>query len=132
MASIDIANVTQRPVFNYNYGDPRVGNYDFTSIYKSYVTEYWRVVNELDLVPHVPPRFLGFYHNPTEVWYYNDVWKICNGSGEDPNCSDSLVVALSIIDHMDYMGVKMGMLLCFSYENNCILRMGSMLNCVKS
>lgn len=98
----------------YNYGDPRVGNDVFASYYKSQVPHTWRVVNQLDIVPHLPPKWLNYHHIATEVWYWNDKYNICNGSGEDPSCSDSQPLAASIQDHIDYMGVDMGFGPCWS------------------
>ena len=30
-------------------------------------------------------------------------FRICNGSGEDPNCSDSQLLDLSVFDHLHYL-----------------------------
>ena len=50
------------------------------------------MVNQRDIVPHLPPRILNFYHVPTEVWFHpTDLkFRVCDGSGEDPKCSSPL------------------------------------------
>lgn len=45
------------------------------------------------------------------MWQHNDAYKVCDDSGEDKSCSDS-VVGTSIADHLMYMGL----------QNNCTQR----------
>jgi len=97
---------------SYIYGMPRVGNVEFAKHYirnahKMGITESWRFVNKRDIVPHVPPELAGFHHPATEIWYWNDSYIQCNGSGEDPNCSDSLDW-YDPGDHGTYFNVNMG------------------------
>ena len=33
-------------------------------------------------------------------------FRICDGSGEDPNCSDSQTLDLSVYDHLHYLGIE--------------------------
>jgi len=92
----------------YNYGLPRVGNENFSDFYRTLVPNTFRVVNGHDVVPHLPPMDLGFYHVPTEVWENPGetlTFKVCNGSGEDPTCSDSQYLDLSIFDHLHYLNL---------------------------
>jgi len=59
----------------------------------------------------MPLGAMGYHHVPTEVWYDNEAsshFKVCNASGEDQSCSDSLTVALSIPDHTEYLGMYTG------------------------
>jgi len=107
LSALNIARVLGVSVSVYNYGDPRVGNQVFADYFDSIVPDLFRVVNENDIVPHLPPRSFGFWHVATEAWYNNNQYTICDGSGEDPTCSDSQI-DLSIPDHVDYMGVLMG------------------------
>ncbi len=60
-----------------------------------------------DIVPHVPPESFGFNHVPVEVWYDepSTSFKVCNDSGEDPTCADS-VLGDSVQDHLDYMAIQ--------------------------
>jgi len=103
-----VNNVSLTPTI-YTYGDPRVGNSDFASYFDSKIGASWRVVNQNDIVPHLPPEILDFYHVSTEVWYESEAYQVCDSSGEDPNCSDSVpFIKWSIPEHVDYMGVQMG------------------------
>jgi hypothetical protein len=65
------------------------------------------VVHYADIVPHLPPKLLSFVHVPTEVWYDepSTSYKVCDGSGEDPTCSDSLLAPISISDHLEYLNL---------------------------
>ena len=40
----------------YTFGSPRVGDLEFVNTVQSYIPDMWRVVNNMDLVPHVPPN----------------------------------------------------------------------------
>jgi Zn ribbon nucleic-acid-binding protein len=93
----------------------------------------WRFVNEADIVPHLPLKpGMDFWHEATEVkslshfhtipslntshphlkkfddlqvWRENSTYvKTCDSSGEDPTCSDSLKISLSVYDHLHYFG----------------------------
>lgn len=91
----------------YNYGLPRVGNQAFSQFYSGLVPNTYRIVNGHDIVPHLPFYSMGFYHVPTEVWENpaeSYSFRICDGSGEDPNCSDSQTLDLSVYDHLHYLG----------------------------
>jgi len=87
------------------FGSPRVGDSTFASAFSQYLGNgnHFRLVNNDDLVPHVPWQLMGFHHISTEAWLHGDSAKICNDSGEDPSCSDS-VFGASIYDHIHYFG----------------------------
>lgn len=59
-------------------GQPRVGNRAFAEgmdkILQS--TGYYRMINNRDIVPHIPFRLMHYVHSGIEVWYpkekYND------------------------------------------------------------
>jgi len=104
LCAVDLADSGYQNVFSYNFGSPRVGNQNFSDYFRTKVPVYWRMTNNHDVVPHLPYQVLGFYHVPTEVWEVETTFKVCNGSGEDPTCSDS-VVGDSIYDHLHYYGV---------------------------
>lgn len=66
----------------------------------------YRVVNDRDLVAHYPPEIFGFYHHvPREIWFSNGYtnFTVCDTSGEDPTCSDSLDF-FDFSDHIHYLG----------------------------
>ena len=52
-----------------NFGQPRVGNRVFAHWYDQLGIKTYRAVNQKDIVPHLPPRFLDFFHIATEVWF---------------------------------------------------------------
>jgi len=107
IAAVNLSSTFNLNLTMYNYGEPRTGNDVFADYYHSQVPSTFRVVNYRDLVPHYPPELIGFHHVATEVWYDGSGnYNICDESGEDPNCSDSIWV-YSIGDHVDYMGVEM-------------------------
>jgi len=88
-----------------NIGQPRVGNQLWASKFHEYIGTSYRIVNKRDLVPHVPPRFFGFHHVSTEIWFPSNFtdFVVCDGSGEDLNCSDSLQM-WNPMDHLYYAG----------------------------
>jgi len=93
----------------YTYGQPRVGNSAFTDLFKRTFNDstMYRLTHGLDPVPHLPPRFAGFYHPNTEVYYdgLNTHYTICDGSGEDPKCADQWLLPLGFTDHVTYLGL---------------------------
>ncbi|KAF5216174.1 hypothetical protein ECC02_011074 [Trypanosoma cruzi] len=129
MANIAAANLMSQnslfpsavKVLLYTFGQPRVGNEAFANwLLASFCRgghELYRVTHKRDVVPHLPPMFVGYLHVPHEVWYDNDgdtVHKNCTDifgtpcsaltANEDPNCSGS-IYPTSIEDHLKYLGV---------------------------
>ncbi|GIQ89417.1 hypothetical protein KIPB_011881, partial [Kipferlia bialata] len=49
-------------VVAYTFGQPRLGNKDFCSLYQSYVQRFFRVTNAKDPVPHAPGMLSGYHH----------------------------------------------------------------------
>jgi len=100
----DITSVT-----HYSFGSPRAGDQAFAAAYASLVPVGYRVTNDADIVPHLPPEDFGYFHITTEVWLHNGTITVCSGTnGEDPSCSDSLLLPDSIYDHLHYFGVAEG------------------------
>jgi len=94
----------------YTYGLPRVGNEAFRGFYSNGSHVSWRVTHNRDPIPSLPPKELfGFRHIQQEVWYTENSssYRLCNGSGEDPKCSDS-VFRYNMLDHTSYLGVVTG------------------------
>eukprot|EP00050_Salpingoeca_kvevrii_P003846 m.236015 g.236015 ORF g.236015 m.236015 type:complete len:311 (+) comp10893_c0_seq8:1162-2094(+) len=90
-----------------DFGSPRVANSVVASfIHDSYGPHTFRVTHYRDIVPHLPPQELGFQHYPREVWYneVSDHYRVCDGTGEDPLCADSIKFLESIPDHLHYLG----------------------------
>eukprot|EP00479_Gromia_sphaerica_P005319 TRINITY_DN16346_c0_g1_i1.p1 TRINITY_DN16346_c0_g1~~TRINITY_DN16346_c0_g1_i1.p1 ORF type:complete len:186 (-),score=21.79 TRINITY_DN16346_c0_g1_i1:89-646(-) len=115
----------------YTFGQPRVGNYAFSQLYDSLLSETYRIVSGRDLVPHVPNCRtnsgipgdpLGYcvpgaaYHAGTEIWY-PDTERVAGGStgilcghrecfggpiNEDEACSNGLILTSNVTDHIRY------------------------------
>jgi hypothetical protein len=46
----------------YNLASPRAGHADFQNFFDSHVNVCYRIVNQWDLVPHLPPSLAGYVH----------------------------------------------------------------------
>ncbi|KAJ3024036.1 hypothetical protein HKX48_007967 [Thoreauomyces humboldtii] len=96
----------------YTYGEPRVGNPAFAAwVYTlPFSSKIYRVTHLADIVPHLPPQFLGFLHHRSEFWI-NSAGTIgtCNdATGEDSHCADSEFFT-NIQDHLlGYFGIPFG------------------------
>lgn len=97
-----------------NFGMPRVGYKDFAKLFHDNVDSSFRVVHFRDIVPHYPLRIkhaFPFHHVGSELWepqkHFNGTLRHCDGSGEDPHCSDSLPIwHWDPADHMNYLGIQ--------------------------
>ncbi len=69
-----ISPIPSNPQAIFSYGAPRVGNRTYTSFLK---VKHYRWVNNNDLVPRVPPRWLGYRHMGQEI-YINRRGRISN------------------------------------------------------
>jgi len=81
-----------------------VGNGNLAAYLHLIVPEVYRVIHYKDLVPHLPPHDFQYLHPPFEV-FYDEAMKnyvVCDSSGEDPKCSDSLAPSYSTNDHTTY------------------------------
>jgi len=91
----------------YTFGLPRVGDAAFSTWFNQNIPQAIHVTHHDDIVPHLPPELFGYHHTPTEVWYTESSglnYKVCNGSGEDPSCADSVsVIDFSVADHLVYL-----------------------------
>ena len=97
-----------------NFGMPRVGNGAFAALFGAAGVAGVRAVHRRDIVPHLPLRAYprtDYHHVATEVWFAAGGWRVCDGSGEDPACADSLEPwQWRPADHNVYLGVR---------NNNC-------------
>lgn len=109
LCAADLASLYKLPVTVYDFGSPRVGNTYFVSYFQSVVHTTYRIVNQADMVPHLPPKNLGFAHLTREVWYLTATqYKLCSDTdGEDPTCSDSVRLPLNIPDHLRYLNIPL-------------------------
>jgi len=100
-------------VIFYDFGSPRVGNQAFANYFATKVANQ-RVVHYNDCVPQVPPQFIdgfNYWHVAYEIWYNlaNTSYKICDSTGEDPSCQDSLKeTELDCNSHLNYLNETLG------------------------
>lgn len=60
-----ISSIPSNPAAIFTYGAPRVGNRSYASVLK---IKHYRWVNNNDIVPRVPPRWLGYRHMGQEIY----------------------------------------------------------------
>jgi predicted lipase len=117
MAALLLANqstfswqrAVQTPV--YTFGQPRVGNAAFAEWFSSAAFpagSWFRVVHHDDPVPHLPTPAMGFAHVATELWYAEGGTgagqsEVCDGTGEDLQCSAGTLLSGEITDHLTYL-----------------------------
>jgi pimeloyl-ACP methyl ester carboxylesterase len=70
---------------------PRVGDYDFKTIFDGLLIPSWRIVNEPDLIPNTP--YFGFWHIETE-YEYDSGWSTIPW----PECWHSIYTYLHLLD----------------------------------
>jgi hypothetical protein len=109
LTSMDLIKAGYDDVSIYNFGQPRVGNKDFSNFVNSKI-QTWRIVHTADIVPHLPAEIQGFYHVCNEI--FEDKLgnlKLCDISCEDPTCSNKYNTnELNVDDHMTYLNITMG------------------------
>mmetsp|Transcript_10343 Transcript_10343/g.14346 ORF Transcript_10343/g.14346 Transcript_10343/m.14346 type:complete len:202 (-) Transcript_10343:340-945(-) len=117
LCAYDIINTPNsmgfKSVSSITFGEPRTGNMAFQTDYGMKIPNAWRVTHYKDIVPKVPFQTFGFYHTAREIWYNAHAYapgayRICDGSGEDPLCQNSLWFATSVEDHLYYLGTLLG------------------------
>eukprot|EP01083_Nonionella_stella_P211606 764937_1 len=126
-----IGIIDSNDIVLYTFGQPRAGNYGFTQLIESLISvnNRFRVVNNADMVPHVPPcsseqvdetntyncvETSDYYHFRTEIWFdegeYEDNimcgYRECIGTpyGEDVSCSNGLYPWYDYSISQHYMG----------------------------
>ncbi|KAG9025058.1 hypothetical protein FS837_005099 [Tulasnella sp. UAMH 9824] len=99
---IQIPSITTKTV---TLGVPRVGNPAFASYLSSF--DLTRITHELDPIPIVPGRSLGFAHPQGEIHQSSadDKWYNCPGSDNtDIRCSTGNVPNIFVSDIVDHLG----------------------------
>jgi hypothetical protein len=112
VAKTELKEQVQFPV--YTFGQPRVGNDVYAKWFEGQIEdagEWYRVVHNNDPVPHLPPPALGFTHMSTEIYYMESgtgpgFYQVCDGSGEDQQCSAGTLVSGNFNDHNEYERVS--------------------------
>ncbi|KNC84160.1 hypothetical protein SARC_03616 [Sphaeroforma arctica JP610] len=61
------------PVQGYTFGQPRTGNAKWARLFNKRVTRFYRIVNNYDVVPHLPGTAMGFAHVGAELWFSSGV-----------------------------------------------------------
>ena len=106
-AALDLQGGGESIQFLYNFGQPRTGNEEFSAYSTGLLGgRTFRITHHKDPVPQLPFQWMGFHHEPLEIFYneLNTAFKICDGSGEDPKCSDQYYLDVNVADHLTYMG----------------------------
>ena len=91
----------------YNYGQPRVGNMEYSEFVNKKINEIWRFTHNKDMVPHVPPlKEMDYHHSCGEIFQdkLNNL-HICSVIDcEDPACADQYsVYETNVKDHETYL-----------------------------
>ncbi|GAB9465242.1 hypothetical protein Gpo141_00002657 [Globisporangium polare] len=110
-----VENITVNAL--YSFGEPRVGNPDFSTMLHNSSIDMYRITHFRDVVPHLPPTWVGFQHTTREVFYdqFQSSYTLCDAeNAEDITCSDacSPLGCTSVVDHLTYLNVTMSHLIC--------------------
>merc|ERR1712216_335261 len=90
--ALDLALNHALTVGVYTFGSPRAGDYPFAVAVDENLAYHFRITHNNDLVAHVPPQAMGFYHPAWEVHFSEPSGldhKLCDGSGEDNSCANA-------------------------------------------
>jgi len=95
----------------YNYGQPRVGDKNYSQFVNQKIPEIYRVVHNKDIVPHVPPNdILGYYHSCQEIFEDKDsnLFDCSKSNCEDSQCSSQYKLKeTNVDDHFIYLDHKL-------------------------
>jgi len=101
------------------YGTPRVGNPAFAQFFDSKVPNFRRINNELDIVPIVPGRFLGFEHPHGEEHIISPGNAVACPGDDDAIDSQCQILSVpnilegNILNHLGpYEGISIGTIFC--------------------
>ncbi|CAJ0953369.1 unnamed protein product, partial [Mesorhabditis belari] len=93
------------------YGEPRTGDMTYAMNHDESVWHTYRLVNNLDPIPHMPAKFVDNlfdnpFHHRFEVWYQdgmqeNAPYQLCQRADDDA-CSNSVGAKQNIADHQTY------------------------------
>jgi hypothetical protein len=94
----------------YTFEGARTGNQEYASFMNSLFPNAIRITHYDDIVPHLPPKWTGFSHHGTEVYYDEPMesYIVCDGSGEDGKCADQWYFANGINGHTTIFGEDSG------------------------
>lgn len=89
----NVGGITVNTPLLCTFASPRVGDQAFATDFDNLGVTSWRVVNQLDVVPYLPPREFGFVHVQTEHEYNSGFlvrWSV--------GCWHSLATYLHLLD----------------------------------
>jgi len=88
----------------YTFGTPRIGNRDYANTYNSLMPNSFRFIHHADIVPHLPPALLGYYHEGLLIYCPDDQGVQCQAmpGAED----DGGFLHISVTDHGQYCGIN--------------------------
>ncbi|KAJ9065377.1 hypothetical protein DSO57_1020230 [Entomophthora muscae] len=105
--------ITPNKLNLFTYGEPRTGNLAFSRWLNSQDAHITRVVNENEIVPHIPPASSGFAHHATEMYIHTNKSTICSTKEvEDLTCSLSRFPDLSVASHLRAWDMPMATSAC--------------------
>lgn len=90
---------------------PRVGNTAFAQWTDTLGITLLRVVNQHDLVPHLPALWQGFRHAGTEIWIWDALGHTVACNAEAVSCSNSRTTH-SIATHSTVWNMQLGVRAC--------------------
>ncbi|KAA8493617.1 Lipase [Porphyridium purpureum] len=64
-----LAGIPAHLIEMYTFGQPRPGNDAFSREWDARLKKGYRIVNNYDMVPHLPPHTSGFKHVGEELWF---------------------------------------------------------------
>ena len=91
----------------YTFGSPRVANKELADFLTGQSRFSWRITHDNDVVPHLPPKILGYHHVEPEYWIPHHgagaadmVW----AKREEDDWGNGKPVVLSRTAHGRYLG----------------------------
>ncbi|KAF9072868.1 alpha/beta-hydrolase [Rhodocollybia butyracea] len=112
-------NIPSASISAMTYGTPRVGNPAWAALVDASNVNFKRIDNELDIIPIVPGRFLGYQHPAGEIHIVSSSNVVeCPGDDDatDPQCQIQSVPNIlegDILNHLGpYEGISIGTIFC--------------------
>jgi hypothetical protein len=91
------------------FGLPRVGNQEFADLVDATDINLKHVVNNQDIVPQIPPQFLGYRHPAGEVFQTAESVVECEGQENSACSAGNNIINGSRAEHDGpYLGVPLG------------------------
>ncbi|ORX60626.1 alpha/beta-hydrolase [Hesseltinella vesiculosa] len=96
-------SISPRNIALYTYGEPRVGDKNFSAYITSTGITHVRVVHHADVITYLPLVSQGYLHAGEEYWITDvlgDTTERCESAFESPYCSNRLVLEGNLADHL--------------------------------